>query len=330
MSTIFTSADSSLKPRYCTAIEAASKVGKNGPSVMPPALLASLEDLNERLTGTPSANPARLIGGQKTSKAGLGSWIEGRLSKFIAGEEDGSAPVKPIASANKSDVAGPFSHFSTISPAASGAVTRTASTVEFSGALNSAQNSPYGVPSRLSETQQYGTAGDNYGSGYNAWSGGQEVPEENERQDEIVGEGEAEFIKTMAAFSIGGTRDVGPSDYQPKSSSAQVEADDDDEDLGFGNTSLSRGRTPRPAVSDTKEDKKGETKAAPVDEKKPEPAAASPSKGEAKGGWLKGWWGKKEGEGSGPIKAKLGEESSMIYDKDLKRWVVKGVSDPNL
>jgi hypothetical protein len=47
---------------------------------------------------------------------------------------------------------------------------------------------------------------------------------------------------------------------------------------------------------------------------------------EPKSGWLRGWFGKKEGEGSGPIVAKLGEESSMVFDPELKRWVVKGVS----
>jgi hypothetical protein len=47
-----------------------------------------------------------------------------------------------------------------------------------------------------------------------------------------------------------------------------------------------------------------------------------------KSGWLRGWFGKKEGEGSGPIVAKLGEESSMVFDPELKRWVVKGVSNP--
>jgi hypothetical protein len=49
---------------------------------------------------------------------------------------------------------------------------------------------------------------------------------------------------------------------------------------------------------------------------------------EPKSGWLRGWFGKKEGEGSGPIVAKLGEESSMVFDPELKRWVVKGVSHP--
>ncbi|KAI5849612.1 Sec23-binding domain of Sec16-domain-containing protein [Morchella snyderi] len=44
----------------------------------------------------------------------------------------------------------------------------------------------------------------------------------------------------------------------------------------------------------------------------------------AKKGWLTGWFGgKKEQNTQGPIKAKLGDESSFVYDPDLKRWVNK-------
>jgi hypothetical protein len=50
-----------------------------------------------------------------------------------------------------------------------------------------------------------------------------------------------------------------------------------------------------------------------------------------KKGWFGGWFGgaKKEDNhsGGGPIKAKLGEESSFYFDKDLKKWVNK--KDPN-
>ncbi|CAG8022939.1 unnamed protein product [Penicillium salamii] len=45
-----------------------------------------------------------------------------------------------------------------------------------------------------------------------------------------------------------------------------------------------------------------------------------------KKGWFGGWFGGKKEEnntGGGPIKAKLGEESSFYYDKDLKKWVNK-------
>ncbi|KAF1937274.1 hypothetical protein EJ02DRAFT_412656 [Clathrospora elynae] len=43
-----------------------------------------------------------------------------------------------------------------------------------------------------------------------------------------------------------------------------------------------------------------------------------------KKGWFGGWFGKKDPNAPpGPIKAKLGEESSFYYDTDLKKWVNK-------
>ena len=52
----------------------------------------------------------------------------------------------------------------------------------------------------------------------------------------------------------------------------------------------------------------------------------------AKGSWFGGWLGKKDDSLDSPgekkvIKARLGEESSFYYDKDLKRWINK--KDPN-
>ncbi|KAK3719688.1 vesicle coat component [Vermiconidia calcicola] len=48
-------------------------------------------------------------------------------------------------------------------------------------------------------------------------------------------------------------------------------------------------------------------------------------KGDPKKGWLTGWWGgKKDPDAApGPIRAKLGEESSFYYDENLKKWVNK-------
>ncbi|PWW72511.1 hypothetical protein C7212DRAFT_360116 [Tuber magnatum] len=48
---------------------------------------------------------------------------------------------------------------------------------------------------------------------------------------------------------------------------------------------------------------------------------------EGKKGWFGGWFGKKDHNQQGPIKAKLGEESSFVYDPDLKRWVNKKAGD---
>ncbi|KAK2877801.1 hypothetical protein FQN49_001174 [Arthroderma sp. PD_2] len=47
-----------------------------------------------------------------------------------------------------------------------------------------------------------------------------------------------------------------------------------------------------------------------------------------KKGWFSGWFGKREQSASGgPIRAKLGEQSSFYFDEDLKRWVNK--KDPD-
>ena len=53
-----------------------------------------------------------------------------------------------------------------------------------------------------------------------------------------------------------------------------------------------------------------------IDTEDPKPIQQSSS-------WFSRWWSK-EGS-SGPVKATLGEESSFVYDKELKRWVNKKV-----
>lgn len=51
----------------------------------------------------------------------------------------------------------------------------------------------------------------------------------------------------------------------------------------------------------------------------------------ASSGWLSRLWKRNEAAPSpAPVKANLGEESSFYYDKELKRWVNKHVSDYSL
>jgi hypothetical protein len=366
---------------YCNAVEAGSKLGKNGPTFLSGHLVASLEDLLERLTGTPSISPAKsLVGRKSAAKPGLdklGSWIEGRLTKFIAGEEegDGGSTTKhtpaAVAKGAASGPVGPFSHFTAISPAHSGPLSRNPSAADVPG-----MNGHLGVPGESmrtsplqplhggsphvgghhleptdSTTSSYGDYMGHHGreSSYTSWSAMQEAPQEVEgdgfngdagyAEDNDNGdEGEGEFINPLAAPMFGVTQSH---DYKPASSGARANLtvggdDDDEDDLGFGNAALSRDRTPKPPASeDTGEaDSHGATPSKAAAEATKAKAEASASASSGKGGlepqksssWLKGWWGKKEGEGSGPIRAKLGEESSMVYDKELKRWVVKGVS----
>lgn len=305
--------DSVLTPhRYCSAVEAASKPIKNGPPLMPRAFLASLEDLLERLTGTPSANPANIFGGRKPAKPGfdkLGSWIEGRLTKFIAGEEDAnSAPAKPAAAppAKGSSQApvGPFSHFSTISPGASGQVSRATSIADFhnqNGHLDVQPDSRRTSPRVLSQaqfgaehTREPSSSSSSYGeqcasqdgapSGFAPW-GLSRNPSQiyADRLDDDTPQGEPSedhgLLNPMAHLSLASGRDgPSPSSYEPKRPSGG----DDDEDLGFGNTSLSRSRTPRPSGEAGAEDRPGTAETKTGDGQKSKAGAAidaSPSKG---------------------------------------------------
>ncbi|KAJ5972887.1 uncharacterized protein N7479_002805 [Penicillium vulpinum] len=108
--------------------------------------------------------------------------------------------------------------------------------------------------------------------------------------------------------------DVPPTAEQPKKKSIM---DDDDDDLAARAAALQKAENDRKA-------NEAFAKAAEEDAKKD-------AQQSGKKGWFGGWFGgaKKEENksGGGPIRAKLGEESSFYYDKDLKKWVNK--KDPN-
>ncbi|OQE34890.1 hypothetical protein PENCOP_c015G06065 [Penicillium coprophilum] len=105
-----------------------------------------------------------------------------------------------------------------------------------------------------------------------------------------------------------------PTAEQPKKQSIM---DDDDDDLAARAAAIQKAENDRKA-------NEAFAKAAEEDAKKD-------AQQSGKKGWFGGWFGgaKKEEQnsGGGPIRAKLGEESSFYYDKDLKKWVNK--KDPN-
>jgi hypothetical protein len=101
--------------------------------------------------------------------------------------------------------------------------------------------------------------------------------------------------------------------------------DDDDEDLVARAAALkiSGGSGSKSAADKAADD--AFKKAAEADAKRDKEAAAK----KAGGGWLSGWFKKDPNAQPGPIKAKLGEESSFYYDPDQGKWVNKkaGPSD---
>ncbi|KAL1413616.1 hypothetical protein Q8F55_001391 [Vanrija albida] len=321
--------DTELARKYCDSVEAASKPTKTSPAGLKRHLAASMEDLLERLTGTPSVNGSSGLGVRKSkSSATLGSWIEGRLTKFIAGEDETPEAAKPAAaSPAKKDVpVGPFSHFSSISPNASGAISRTPSALDMS--------QPSTANSLLDPSTAFTPGTGATGSAYSPWGGNDETDEPATAASVDLGDDGGEFINPMGNLVFGAATTPAVSDYTPKP--AANDFDDDDDDLGFGNAALSRNKTP--VVADKNGDDGNSYEPKPADKGKgkaaaapatPAPAEKAPDGKAEKAGWFGGWFGgkkKEEGQagGTGYTKANLGDSSSMVYDPDLKRWVVKG------
>ena len=277
--------------RYCTAIESTSKPSKNGHSLLPFALLASLEDLVERLTGKPSASPANLLMPNRNKKTGVdkfGSWIEGRLTKFIAGDEEtppsSQIKVSPAkAKLNPKDAqgsVGPFSHFSTISPAASGNVTRAPSAVDFPAMNGQLQDSTGNSPAMLqgawgqplepslyestSSSSTYGAYEPQGGSEFAPWNGSAQGDSPDRNQHDNQGD----QVDPMAYVNLGPSPEAARVNYTPQPVNLN-EAGDDDDDLGFGNSSLSRARTPRPGDGSQDSKQASPSKAGPSVEDTP-------------------------------------------------------------
>ena len=102
---------------------------------------------------------------------------------------------------------------------------------------------------------------------------------------------------------------------EPKPKKKSFMDDDDDDDLLARAEALKKQKR---ADADRQADE-AFRKAAEAD-------AARPSANADKKGWFGGWWGGKKDADipqTGPIKAKLGEGNSFVFDKELGRWVNK-------
>lgn len=115
--------------RYCEAIAQCLKQSKASP-YLHSTLLSQSKQLSDRLVGAPQTGPGGNWVTRKMQRPTLdGVWgaLEGRFTKFIAGEEgamDADSPNKNSKGSVSSSI-GPFSHYSAITPdAASGGMTR--------------------------------------------------------------------------------------------------------------------------------------------------------------------------------------------------------------
>ncbi|OAA36298.1 COPII coat assembly protein sec-16 [Metarhizium rileyi] len=147
------------------------------------------------------------------------------------------------------------------------------------------------------------------------------------------------------AAEAGGSSGYQPPSFQPygyEPPSYQPDVEDDDEPKPKKKSFMDDDEDDIPALRQSQEKSKAEKdreneemfrKAAEEDAKQAA-AAASVKKGWGFGGWFGG--GKKaegtigEAQPGKPIKAKLGEQSSFVYDPELKRWINKKPGAENL
>jgi hypothetical protein len=106
---------------------------------------------------------------------------------------------------------------------------------------------------------------------------------------------------------------------QPKKKSIMDDDDDDDLAVRASALKISSGKASGKSEADRATDE-AFRKAAEEDAKRDKEATAQ------KKGWFGGWFKKDPNlaqQGPGPIKAKLGEENSFVYDPELKKWINK-------
>ena len=145
----------SLASRYCEAISLASRSSKPS-GFYTSTFQHQLREFSDRLSGTPQLDKSGSWIARKVTKpslATIGNWIEGSVSKFIAGEGDEAATHEVTAEAKRKDSSaaqGPFSQFTVISSANTSPNASSANLAGFAGPPSStlAPPPPQALPRR--------------------------------------------------------------------------------------------------------------------------------------------------------------------------------------
>jgi COPII coat assembly protein SEC16 len=364
-----------------------------------PELSEQLKEFTDRLVGAPHFDKTGSWIRGKMARPSLdtfGNWLGGRLTEFVAGDDDSPTSNGDTTPHENRTFAGPFSHYSTISSSTSskapspqptvvnhnvlvGAqrkpplrtgsaqavrlnsqiqIDRASSAMEYRPIYRSSSPGPR-IVSANAATTHFSQASLNY-SGYpraNPTNGayqhldnetsdvgfraaswwGSSSPEDSSTTTPTVAmfpnDGSSPPSGFVSLMDVPSSPAVPTSNVPMRSSTLATHDEDDDDDLGLENSSRRRKASLNDSgVSDTPapDPKAAQTRSQPgnifmlslnpcahlvVEESKYSQQSSS---------WFSRWWNR---EGSkGPIKATLGEESSFVYDKELKRWVNKKVS----
>ncbi len=367
-----------------------------------PELSDQIREFTDRLVGAPHLDKTgSWIRGKMTrpSLDSLGNWLGGRLTEFVAGNDDSPTTDGDTTPHESKTFAGPFSHYSTITPSTTSKVPspqptadhstfadaqikapqrtgsaqdlrhnpqvqidRASSAMEYRPAYRNSSPAPRIVSASAATTQfpqtnlNYGgypyasdTTNASYqrlenessdgGSRAGSWWGSSNTGNSNSTTPTVPmlpntrSSPPSGFVSLMDVSSIPA---IPESSVPAHSSTLATHDEDDDDDLGLGNSSNKRKASlndtgtrgdsvpdSKPAETNTRS-RPGNTLTLSsvvhpthldIEELKPNQQSSS---------WFSRWWNK-EGSSNGPVKATLGEESSFVYDKELKRWVNKKV-----
>ncbi|KAF8503540.1 Sec23-binding domain of Sec16-domain-containing protein [Russula emetica] len=359
--------------RYCEAIAACMNRTQTVPH---PELSEQIRELTYRLDGAPHLDKTgSWIRGKVTrpSLDSLGNWLGGRLTELVAGNDDSPTMDGDTTPHESKTFAGPFSHYSTITPSTTSKVPspqpstdhstfadaqkkhpqrtgsaqalrhnpqvqidRASSAMEYRPAYRNSSPGPR-IASASAATTQFSQTNFNYGgypyaneatnSSYQqssdgdlragAWWGSSSTGNSSTTTPTVPLlpndrlSPSSDFVSLMEVSPIPSISD---SSITPRSSALATHEEDDD-DLGLGNSSSKRKASlndPGTQGSSIPDPKPAETDRRSRPDPKPNQQSSS---------WFTRWWSR-EGS-SGPVKATLGEESSFVYDKELKRWVDK-------
>ncbi|KAG9096746.1 hypothetical protein FRC06_008367 [Ceratobasidium sp. 370] len=192
-------------------------------------------------------------------------------------------------------------------------------------------------PSKMSAVEEDPGTGSGSGTTYTPWWGADESSgptptattffRVEDAPGDVNPDGEG-FVSLMDTFSP--MPSPAPAASSSFRSTAHTVGDEEEEDLGFGNSKKPK----KEEKTDDESDKdKGKEK---VEEKKKEEEPKKDPKEAAKGpelkpatSWIGRWWSRKDSDSPGPVKANLGEQMSLVYDKELKRWINPNIDRKN-
>lgn len=122
--------------KYTEAIASTLKLATKANPFYTPSLVAQVKEVSDRLNGTPQDQSGAWIGRkvQRPTLDAVWSGLETRFVKFVAGDSDAPQPAQP-PKAEPQGTIGPFSHYSSITPAAtSGTISRVQSYTDLGNA----------------------------------------------------------------------------------------------------------------------------------------------------------------------------------------------------